>query len=98
MGPILDIVCSILVMYRARRMRSRMTRKVVFTVPFYHTYGAQPLCLLSVLHRRAIKWAVIPAQPTSSHMISLCSSTPFPTTEKREKNSEADPEKQKGSG
>jgi hypothetical protein len=27
-------------------VRSRVARKIVFTVPFYSAYGAQPLCLL----------------------------------------------------
>jgi hypothetical protein len=44
-GPISDMV-SYPVMYRMCRMRSRMIRKIVFTVPFYHACGAQPLCLL----------------------------------------------------
>jgi hypothetical protein len=33
-------------MYMAHRMRSQMTRKIIFTAPFYHSYIAQPLCLL----------------------------------------------------
>jgi hypothetical protein len=57
--------------------------KIVFTMPFYRSCGAQPLCLLGVLHRGVIKRAVAPTQPTSSHMISLCSSASFPMAKKR---------------
>jgi hypothetical protein len=59
--------------------------KIIFTVPFYCTCGAQPLCHLGVSHRGAIKQAVAPVQPTTSHTISLCSSTPFPMAEKKER-------------
>jgi hypothetical protein len=62
-----------------------MRRKIIFIAPFYHTYGAQPLCLVGVLYRGEIKQAVTLAQPTSCHTISLCSSTSFPMAEKREK-------------
>jgi hypothetical protein len=60
-----------------------MRRKIVFTVPFYRACGAQPLCLHGVLHLGAIKRVVTPAQPTSSHMISLYSSASFPMAQKR---------------
>jgi hypothetical protein len=32
--------------YRVCRMRSQMTCKIIFTVPFYRACGAQMLCLL----------------------------------------------------
>jgi hypothetical protein len=65
-----------------------MTHKIIFTVPFYCACGAQPFRLLIASHRGAIKRAVAPAQPTSSHLISLHSSTPFPTAEKKERKIE----------
>jgi hypothetical protein len=34
------------VMYRVCHMRCRTTHKIVFTLPFYRVYGAQPLCLI----------------------------------------------------
>jgi 2,4-dienoyl-CoA reductase-like NADH-dependent reductase (Old Yellow Enzyme family) len=58
-------------------------RKIIFTTPFYHACGAQPLCQL--LHRGSIKWEVALAQPTSSHTLSNRSSASFPTAEKKEK-------------
>jgi hypothetical protein len=61
-----------------------MTYKIIFTASFYYACGAQPLHL-GVSHHGAIKWAVAPVPPTSSHMISLYPSTPFPTTEKKER-------------
>jgi hypothetical protein len=44
-GPILD---TIVVSYDVEDMsyEESVTRKLIFTVPFYHDYGAQPLCLL----------------------------------------------------
>jgi hypothetical protein len=33
--------------YRARRTMSQMTRKIVFTMPFKCTRGAQPIRLLN---------------------------------------------------
>jgi hypothetical protein len=71
-----------------------MTRKIIFTAPFYHAYGAQQLRLLSCSHRGAIKQMVTPAQHTSSHMISHRSSICFPTAEMREKNRETYLERQ----
>jgi hypothetical protein len=58
--------------------------KIIFIALFYHTYGAQLLCLLSVLYHVTIKWVVTPMQPTSSPVISLFSSS-FPTSEKIER-------------
>jgi hypothetical protein len=75
-----------------------VTHKIVFAASFFHANGAQPLCLLGVLHRGAIKFVVTPEQPTSSHMISLCSSASFPTAKRRERNRETNLERQKGSG
>jgi hypothetical protein len=65
-----------------------MTHKIIFTAPFYHTYRAQPLRLLSVSHRGVKKQVVVPVQPTSSHTISHRSSTPFPMAEKKERKIE----------
>jgi hypothetical protein len=60
-------------------------RNIIFTVPFYRACGAQPLCLLGVLHHGAIKRAVTPAQPTSSHTISLCPFASFPMAGKKDR-------------
>jgi hypothetical protein len=62
-----------------------MMCKIILTAPFYHACGAQPLRLLGCSHRGAIKRAVAPTQPTSSHRISHHSSISFPMAEKREK-------------
>jgi hypothetical protein len=73
-----------------------MTHKIIFIAPFYCTCGAHPLCLRDVSHHGAIKQVVTPAQPTSSHTISLCSSTSFPTVEEKEReNRETDLERQR---
>jgi hypothetical protein len=33
-----------------------MTRKIIFTAPFYHTYGTQPLCLLGCYTTELKSW------------------------------------------
>jgi hypothetical protein len=71
------------VTYRARHTRIRMTHKIIFTSPFYLICGAQLLRLLDVTSQGYKASLVTPAQPTSSCMISLCSSTSFPMAKKR---------------
>jgi hypothetical protein len=65
-------------MYRARHTRSRMTHKIIFTVPFYHTRGAQPLCLHDVYN------SYTAVHPTSSHTISHRLPASFPMIENKE--------------
>jgi hypothetical protein len=45
-----------------------MTRKIVFTTPFYRVYGVQPLCSSAVTLWSYKVGLVTPAQPTFSCM------------------------------
>jgi hypothetical protein len=71
-------------------MRSQVTRKTIFTVPFYRAYGAQLLCLHGCYTGGYKVGVVTPAQPTSSHMIFHYSSASLCTTEKKDENRETD--------
>jgi hypothetical protein len=51
-------------MYRVRRVRSRMTHKIIFTTPFYRAYGAQPLCLLGCNLHLPAQLPTIPPPPS----------------------------------
>jgi hypothetical protein len=65
-----------------------MTCKIIFTVPFYHSYGAQPLCLLGCYIVGLYScWSLL---HTSSRTISHHLPTSFRTCEKKRGNRETD--------
>jgi hypothetical protein len=60
-----------------------MTRKIIFTAPFTVSVELNRFTSSAVTLRGYKASLITLVQPTSSRTISLCSSTSFPTAEKR---------------
>jgi hypothetical protein len=82
-GPILDTVVASLTIEGASCGGLVWRVKLVFTVPFYSVYRAQPLCLLGCYTMGYKVGGCSFVQPTSSRTISDSLLASFPPSEKK---------------